>query len=129
GEGNVADLSLDEVRKLDAGRWFSTDFSGERVPTIDEILSLAAGHREKDLLLAVDVKVDDPRVEGDLVALASRYKVLDRLVFIGRTIGDLQVRRGLKEASPRARTARLVVNATELEGALNDPDSDWLYVR
>jgi glycerophosphoryl diester phosphodiesterase len=81
------------------------------------------------VLLAVDVKVDDSRVEADLVALATRHKVLDRLVFIGRTIDNLEVRRRLKTASAQARTARLVANAAELDAALDDPDSDWLYVR
>jgi glycerophosphoryl diester phosphodiesterase len=129
GEGKIADLTLEQVRKLDAGRWFSTDCTGEQVPTIEEVFSLVAGHRENDALLAVDIKTDDSRVEAGLVALASRHKVLDRLVFIGHTIDDPQVRRRLKQASAQARTARLVLNAGEFDAGLNDPDSDWLYVR
>src|SRR6478752_3191861 len=54
GQGKIAELTLDEVRRLDAGRWFSPEFSGERVPTIDEVLGLLAAHREKDVLVAVD---------------------------------------------------------------------------
>ncbi len=129
GTGKVSDLTLEEMRKLDAGRWFSPAFSGEKIPTIDEVFTLLAAHREKDVLVAVDIKTADSRVEADLVELASRYKVLDRLVFIGRTIDEAGVRRRLKEADAGARVARLVSRAEELDGALSDPGSDWLYVR
>src|SRR5690349_25131170 len=31
GAGKVADLTLDEVRRLDAGGWFGAEFAGEKV--------------------------------------------------------------------------------------------------
>ena len=117
------------MRKLDAGRWFSPDFSGETIPTVEEVFSLLAAHREKDVLVAVDIKAADPQVETDLVGLASRHKVLDRLAFIGRAIDDPAVRRRLKAADGGARVARLVGRAEDFDGTLTDPASDWLYVR
>src|SRR5216684_4181789 len=41
GRGPVMAHSLDELRQLDAGSWFSPEFAGERIPTLDEILSFA----------------------------------------------------------------------------------------
>ena len=38
GQGAVHDLTLEEIRKLDAGSWFGSEFTGERVPTLEEIL-------------------------------------------------------------------------------------------
>jgi glycerophosphoryl diester phosphodiesterase len=129
GTGKVSELTLDQVRKLDAGGWFSPDFSGEKIPAIDEVFALLAAHRERDVLVAVDIKAADSRVAADLVGLAARHKVLDRLVFIGRTIDEAAVRRRLKEANERTRVARLVENAEGIDGALADSGSDWLYVR
>lgn len=40
GKGAVAGVTLAEIRKLDAGRWFSSDFAGEPVPTLNEVMSL-----------------------------------------------------------------------------------------
>ncbi|MBN2256716.1 MAG: hypothetical protein JW704_02680 [Anaerolineaceae bacterium] len=37
GQGLVAKLTLNEIKQLDAGSWYSSDFSGERVPTLDEV--------------------------------------------------------------------------------------------
>jgi glycerophosphoryl diester phosphodiesterase len=42
GEGLVHERTLDEVRSLSAGAWFSTSFADERVPLLDEVLSLDA---------------------------------------------------------------------------------------
>lgn len=36
GEGKVSELTLEEIRELDCGSWFSEDFTGERVPTLHE---------------------------------------------------------------------------------------------
>ena len=36
------DLTLDEVRRLDAGSWFDPGFAGEKVPTVEEVLKLVA---------------------------------------------------------------------------------------
>lgn len=36
----VKDLSLKELQAFDVGRWFSPEFSGERIPTLKSILSL-----------------------------------------------------------------------------------------
>lgn len=41
GRGRVASLSLDQLRQLDAGSWFDADFAGEKIPTLDEVLSWA----------------------------------------------------------------------------------------
>jgi glycerophosphoryl diester phosphodiesterase len=41
GRGDVRDLMLDEVRRLDAGKWFGSEFAGLSVPTTEETLALA----------------------------------------------------------------------------------------
>ncbi len=42
GKGAVNDLSLAQLKALDAGAWFSDKFRGERIPTLDEALSLSS---------------------------------------------------------------------------------------
>ena len=37
---NIYDLTYDEVRKLDAGRWFDARFSKTQIPTLEEVLDL-----------------------------------------------------------------------------------------
>ncbi|MFN4235590.1 MAG: glycerophosphodiester phosphodiesterase [Bacteroidia bacterium] len=49
GKGKIKKMTLDEVKKLDAGSWFSNEFKGEKVPTLREILRVAKGKGLVDL--------------------------------------------------------------------------------
>lgn len=44
GRGPVRELTLKQVKELDAGRWKGEQFAGERIPTLDETLAVAAEH-------------------------------------------------------------------------------------
>jgi glycerophosphoryl diester phosphodiesterase len=54
----ISSLSLDEVRRIDAGSWFAAAFAGERIPTLDEALHAAKGSRLNLELKAVAGKED-----------------------------------------------------------------------
>ena len=90
GTGKVSDLTLGQIRELDAGSWFDPKFAGECVPTVEEVLKLIADYRQHDVLIAVDLKAKS--VGQDVVRLAVTHKVLHRLLFIGRTISDQDFR-------------------------------------
>ena len=40
GSGFIGDFTLAELQNLDAGSWFNSAFSGERMPTLDQVLEL-----------------------------------------------------------------------------------------
>lgn len=127
GSGKISQLTLDEIRKLDAGSWFDSKFAGEQVPTVEEVLKLVAEYRQHDILVAVDLKAKN--VAQDAVRLAEKQGVLDRLLFIGRTISEPQVREEIKAASNQAHAAAVANNPDEFDGALAAPNADWVYFR
>jgi glycerophosphoryl diester phosphodiesterase len=49
----VESFTLAEIRRLDAGSWFAPRFRGERVPTLDQIVSAVNG---SDVRVVVEVK-------------------------------------------------------------------------
>ena len=53
GQGKVHDLSLADLRRLDAGSWFGSEFTGERIPTLEEILEFASKH---DVVFYLELK-------------------------------------------------------------------------
>ena len=53
---HVSTLTLAEVKAADAGAWFSKDFTGERIPTLDEALTLAKGRAG----VYIEIKSDAP---------------------------------------------------------------------
>lgn len=111
GSGNVSDLTLAEVKQLDAGSWFDPRFAGEKVPTVEQVLQLASDFNQHPILIAVDFK--DANVEQDVVRLAKKHDILSHLIFIGRTIQEPQVRANIKATSAKAETAAVANNTTE----------------
>ena len=53
GNGRVHDLTLNELRRLDAGSWFGSEFTGERIPTLEEILEFSKKH---DVVFYLELK-------------------------------------------------------------------------
>lgn len=53
GHGKVQELSLADLRKLDAGSWFGSEFTGERIPTLEEILEFSKKH---DVVFYLELK-------------------------------------------------------------------------
>ncbi len=53
GQGAVHDMTLAELRKLDAGSWFGSEFAGERIPTLEEILEFS---KKNDVVFYLELK-------------------------------------------------------------------------
>ncbi len=73
GSGLVSAKSLAAIRECDAGSWFDPSFAGERVPTLDEVLLLAA---ELDLGANVEMKSDRGREYATAAAVATTVQRL-----------------------------------------------------
>ena len=67
GQGNVWDLTLEELKGLDAGSWFAEEFRGEPVPTLREAIDLARGK----IKLNIEIKVsrDEPDIAEKVVGI------------------------------------------------------------
>ncbi len=72
-KGHICDLTLEEIRKADAGIRFGEEFRGEQVPTLDELLALLATRPDVRLLLELK---DYPEEYGDF-AYVSLEKTFD----------------------------------------------------
>lgn len=66
GSGEINALTFAEVRDLDAGSWFSAEFSGERIPTLEDALQTLHGH-------ACAVWDTKAKPTATMVALFQRY--------------------------------------------------------
>ena len=70
---SIANMTLDEVKEVDNGSYFSKDFKNERVPELEEVLKLAKGKIKLNIELK-PMKKDDPlpKIVSDLV---SKYEM------------------------------------------------------
>ncbi|HOZ48040.1 MAG TPA: glycerophosphodiester phosphodiesterase family protein [Candidatus Hydrogenedentes bacterium] len=73
---DVSALTLDEIRRWDAGVRFAGAYAGERVPTLEEVLASMQGHPEREIYL--DFKTADL---DKLSSLINRYGVMGQIIY------------------------------------------------
>jgi glycerophosphoryl diester phosphodiesterase len=81
GKGLVMDYTVKEIKKLDAGRWFSDEFKGTPIVTLEEFLQWI---KPKPLLLNLELKnniIDYKQLEQKVYDLVKAYGLLERTVF------------------------------------------------
>lgn len=81
GHGHINAMTLAEIKKLDAGKWFAPEFAGLRVPTFAEVLAFAQDRTE----LAVEIKGDPlpaPGIAEMVVQQIHDYEMTDHVIVI-----------------------------------------------
>jgi glycerophosphoryl diester phosphodiesterase len=79
GDGFIADKTLEELKKLDAGSWYDKSFAGEKLPLLDEVLKLVQGKTEINIEIKNGYKTY-PGIEDDLLKLLETYPYPDKIV-------------------------------------------------
>ncbi len=52
GKGKVKNYTINDLKKLDAGSWYSKKYSNEQIPTLEEVLNLTKGN----CVLLIEIK-------------------------------------------------------------------------
>ncbi|MFD1676278.1 glycerophosphodiester phosphodiesterase [Alicyclobacillus fodiniaquatilis] len=81
GHGLVRDHTLEELRALDAGSWFSPAFAHEQIPLFEEVLDLAKG----TCLLHVELKhgpIVYPELEARVIEQVKAHGMQDQALLM-----------------------------------------------
>jgi len=109
GTGIVQDHSLAELRRLDAGSWFSREFHNARIPTLEEVLELVDGR----ILLNIEIKPEAVTdTDGGIAALVVR-------AVVKRKMADQVV---VSSFEPRALRQVAAIDYTIVTATLYDED-------
>lgn len=108
GKGKVADLSLAEILKLDAGSKFDAKYKGERVPTLKDVLALAKGK----IAVMIDLKEDTEEYAGAIATQVREFGEPKHIVLGVRSVAHAKLFRKLL---PDARQIGLVPTANDIE--------------
>ena len=102
---SVRDMTLAELKRLDAGSWFDDAFAEVRIPTLEEMLSLVAERKRGRTIIALNVKDLTREGESELVTLVEKYKLLDESFAFDQSE---EMSRRLKTLNPAFRIGRNV---------------------
>jgi len=97
----VTDLTLAEIRMLDAGSHFSAEFASEKVPTLEEAVKLAQGRIDQ----FIELKVSDPHLEAEVLRLFAEYDLYGEVRVLSFDADQL---RRIKQADEDIETVYLV---------------------
>ncbi len=115
-------LTLEEIKQLDAGSWFSEEYAGTSIPTLSEVLELIKESNVKIYLELKDIG-DDAQFPLEVYQLTQDYQMEDRCVFASFQYNYLKV---IKETYPEA---KILLNTTISETTLpEDYPSDYYGV-
>nr|WP_284700202.1 glycerophosphodiester phosphodiesterase [Gracilimonas sediminicola] len=83
GTGLVADYTLTELRKLDAGLWFGREHAGEHIPTLEEVLQFAKGKIALNIEIKTEAVTDDylEGIEEKALNLVKKYEMEDYVLY------------------------------------------------
>lgn len=119
--GPVADVSREELQGADAGSWFSKDFVGEPIPTVEEALRRMA---PTGVRIYPEVKQTGRPADLHTVArLARELDLVERTVFISM---DWDALATIREEVPSARIGYIVEHPRRADAALELAEDDPL---
>jgi len=105
GNGFLKDQTLDELKTLDIGSWFSNEFKGEKVMTLEELLNIIP----EEKILNIEIKVrhgEINQIEGKVVEILERYDRINRNIIISSF--DHRIIKRIKEIKPEIQVGLLI---------------------
>ncbi|MFO7968726.1 MAG: glycerophosphodiester phosphodiesterase family protein [Bacillota bacterium] len=81
----VENLSYQELQQYDAGSWFSSEYSNEPIPSLEQVLDSTKGKAT----LFIDMKTTNQLVEAEIIRLLAEYDMIDEVKILSFNINQL----------------------------------------
>jgi len=96
--GFVSSYSYNELKLMDAGSWFSSDYVGVEIPTLFEVLQLAQGK------IKVCVELKASNIESQAMQMIESMGMLNDVVIFSFSLSQLQI---VKNINPNVQVCYL----------------------
>lgn len=96
GKGSVSNFNFKDLQKLDAGSWFDKKFSGEKIPSLQEVINVL----NDSTILIIELKGGNetyPGIEERVVSVVKENEIESRTILKSF---DPNVLRRLREIEP-----------------------------
>lgn len=113
GEGGMWNYTLAELKKLDAGSWFSAEFAGEPLPTLREVIRAVKGKMK--LNIEIKISGNEPDIAEKVVEIVRAENFIDECMI---TSFDKAAVVRCKKIAPEIKTG-FIFNEKNTEDYLN----------
>lgn len=117
GKGNVSQLTLKEIKNLDAGSWFNKNFVNEKIPTLEEVLKEIKGK----VLLNIELKCSEDECVKKTISAVEKFNMVDEVILSSFNHQTLVL---AKKINPKIKTAALVMSVSDLQKIINEIKPD-----
>jgi glycerophosphoryl diester phosphodiesterase len=96
GKGNILNFDFQQLKELDAGSWFSSDFKNEKIPSLLEVMEIL----NDTLLLIIEFKGGNdtyPDIEENVVSIIRKNKIESQTIL---KAFDPNILKRLREIAP-----------------------------
>ncbi len=118
----VADLTLEELQKLDVGSYFSEEYAGEPIPQLSEVMEYAKG--KINLNLELKNTGSDTGMPEKAAALIMEMEMEEQCVI---TSTSMEYLKRVKAAAPDIRTGYIITAA--YGNYVDDENLDFISIR
>lgn len=119
----LSSMTMEEIKQLDAGSWFSAEYTGTQIPTLEEVLDLINPTGIRIYLELKDIG-EDKDFPLEVYRLTQDCQMTDRCVFASFQYEYLKI---IKDHDPNA---KVLLNTTISETSLpDDYPSDYYGIR
>jgi glycerophosphoryl diester phosphodiesterase len=114
------ELTLNEIKELDAGSWFSNEYTGEKIPTLNEAIDYSKGK----ISLNIEIKTDkhNKNIAREVVKVIKENGIIDTCVV---TSLDYEVLEEIEKYESKIKTGYIMYMAI---GDLNKLNIDFYSV-
>ncbi|MFW5894828.1 MAG: glycerophosphodiester phosphodiesterase family protein [Bacillota bacterium] len=91
--GSVENMTLEELRELDAGSWYGNDFTGEKIPTLEEVFELTG----RKATLFIEMKDNNETINRKVVELIEENDMENHVKIMAFSQSQLQDIKSLNE--------------------------------
>ena len=99
----VSDLTLEQIKKLDVGSWFSSEYQGEQIPTLEEVMEYAKG--KIDLNIEIKNLGNSSELPEKVIELVEKHEMQEQCVITSTNRFYLK---RVKAVNPEIRTGYII---------------------
>jgi glycerophosphoryl diester phosphodiesterase len=105
-KGSICDYEYEEIRQMEVGSWFSPDYEGERIVSLEDFLFYFSKRN-----MEYQIELKDKDIEYEVIELLKKYDVIGKVVI---TSFESSILSRTKSINPNVKTGWLINRLDDL---------------